>query len=73
MDERRNLSSGKKYTEEQTKTYGTIGGTPHLDGAYTVFGEVVKGLEVIELIANLKRDKYNRPIKDVEMSISIIK
>ena len=67
------VRSGKKYTEEQTKTYGTIGGTPHLDGAYTVFGEVVKGLEVIELIANLKRDKNNRPLKDVEMSISIIK
>ena len=67
------VRSGKKYTEEQTKTYGTIGGTPHLDGAYTVFGEVVKGLEVIELIAKLKRDKYNRPLKDVEMSISIIK
>lgn len=67
------LRSGKKYTEEQTKTYGTIGGTPHLDGAYTVFGEVVKGLEVIELIANQKRDKNNRPLKDVEMSISIIK
>lgn len=67
------LRSGKKYTEEQTKTYKTIGGTPHLDGLYTVFGEVVKGLEVIELIANQKRDKNNRPIKDVEMSISIIK
>ena len=67
------VRSGKKYTEEQTKTYGTIGGTPHLDGAYTVFGEVVKGLEVIELIANQKRDKNNRPLKNVEMSIRIIK
>ena len=67
------LRSGKKYTEEQTKTYKTIGGAPHLDGFYTVFGEVVKGLEVIELIANQKRDKNNRPLKDVEMSISIIK
>ena len=65
--------SGKKYTEEQTKTYVTIGGTPHLDGAYTVFGEVVKGLDIIELIANQRRDKNNRPLKDVEMSISIIK
>ena len=65
--------SGKKYTEVQAKTYGTIGGTPHLDGAYTVFGEVVKGLEIIELIANQRRDKNNRPLKDVEMSISIIK
>ena len=67
------LRSGKKYTEEETKTYGTIGGTPHLDGAYTVFGEVVKGLEVIELIANQRRDKNNRPLKDVRMFISIIK
>ena len=63
----------KKYNEEQTKTYGSIGGTPHLDGAYTVFGEVVKGLDLIELITNQKRDKNNRPLKDVEMSISIIK
>ena len=63
----------KKFTEEQTKSYVTIGGTPHLDGAYTVFGEVVKGVEIIDLIANLKRDKNNRPLKDVEMSIKIIK
>ena len=67
------VRSGKRYTEKQTKTYGTIGGTPHLDGAYTVFGEVVKGLEIIELIANQKRDEHNRPLRDVEMSISIIK
>ena len=51
----------------------TIGGTPNLDGAYTVFGEVVKGLEVIELIANQKRDKNNRPLNDVEVSIKLIK
>lgn len=67
------LRSGKKYTAEQTKTYGTIGGTPHLDGAYTVFGEVVEGLEIIEMIANQKRDENNRPVKDVGMSIRIIK
>ena len=67
------LRSGKKFTEKQIKNYVTIGGTPHLDGAYTVFGEVVKGLEIIELIANLKRDKNNRPVKDIEMSIKIIK
>lgn len=67
------LRSGKKYTEEQTKTYGTIGGTPHLDGAYTVFGEVVKGLDIIEIIANQKRDQNNRPIRNVEMSIRIIR
>ena len=67
------LRSGKKYTAEQIKTYGTIGGTPHLDGAYTVFGEVIDGLEIIEKIANQKRDENNRPVKDVEMSIRIVK
>ena len=66
------LRSRKKYSEEQVKTYGVIGGTPHLDGSYTVFGEVVKGLEVVGLIANQKRDENNRPLKNVEMSISRI-
>jgi cyclophilin family peptidyl-prolyl cis-trans isomerase len=42
-----------------------------LDGGYTVFGEVVKGLEVIEAIANVKRDENNRPLKDLKMSIKI--
>lgn len=67
------LRSGKQYTSEQIKIYSTIGGTPHLDGAYTVFGEVVDGLEIIENIANQKRDENNRPVKDVGMSIRILK
>ena len=66
------LRSRKKYSEEQVKTYGVLGGAPHLDGSYTVFGEVVKGLEVVGLIANQKRDENNRPLKNVEMSISRI-
>ena len=65
------LRSGKKYTKEQIKSYTTVGGTPHLDGGYTVFGEVVKGLEVIEAIANVKRDENNRPLNDLKMSIKI--
>lgn len=65
------LRSGKKYSEEQIKSYTNVGGTPHLDGGYTVFGEVVKGLEVIKAIANVKRDENNRPLKDLKMSIKI--
>lgn len=61
------------FTEEQIKTYTTIGGTPHLDQSYTVFGEVYEGIEVIDSIAKQQVGKYNRPISDIRMKISIIK
>ena len=61
------------YTTEQRKIYKSIGGTPHLDGSYTVFGEVVEGLDVVDKIAAVKTDKNNRPLKDVVMKIKIIK
>ena len=60
---------GKKYTKEQINPI-SVGGTPHLDGGYTVFGEVVKGLEVIGQ-CKLKRDENNRPLKDLKISIKI--
>jgi len=53
--------------------YTTIGGTPHLDGNYTVFGEVVEGLEVIDKIAAVKTNKHDRPLEDVVMNIKKIK
>ena len=54
-----------KYTEEQLETYKTIGGTPHLDGGYTVFGEVVEGLDIIDKIAGVTTQPGDRPVKDV--------
>ena len=54
-------------TPEQFEAYTTVGGTPHLDGGYTVFGEVVKGLEVIETIQNVKCDGNDRPLRDVRI------
>ena len=60
-------------SEKSAEIYTTRGGTPHLDGAYTVFGEVVKGLEIIDSIANCPTDAYDRPIDDVFYSISLIK
>ena len=61
------------FTEETAEIYKTLGGTPHLDGAYTVFGEVVEGLEIIDAIASQACDSYNRPIEDVIYSITLIK
>ena len=52
--------------------YTTIGGTPSLDGAYTVFGEVVKGMDVIDKIADVKTDQNDRPVKDVVMKVEVL-
>ena len=60
------------FSEDQKKVYSTIGGTPHLDGAYTVFGEVVEGLEVIDKIAAVEKGAQDRPVADVKMTITLI-
>lgn len=52
---------------EQRRAYTTIGGIPHLDGAYTVFGEVVEGLDVVDKIAAMPVDEANRPMEDVKI------
>jgi len=62
-----------EYTEEQYKTYETIGGTPHLDMDYTVFGEVIEGLDVLDKIAAVEKDKRDRPLIDIKMTIKIVK
>lgn len=58
-----------QFTPEQRKLYTTIGGSPHLDGSYTVFGEVIEGINVVDSIASVKRDKNDRPIEDIRMFI----
>ncbi|MBR8705709.1 peptidylprolyl isomerase [Bacteroides pyogenes] len=55
------------FTAEQIKAYTTIGGTPHLDGEYTVFGEVVEGMKVVEKIQCVKTDRSDRPEEDVKI------
>jgi len=62
-----------KFDKHQVDTYTTVGGTPHLDGTYTVFGEVIEGLEVIDKIAGVKTDKRDRPLTDIRMKISLIR
>ena len=56
-----------KFSQKQRTTYMTIGGTPHLDMNYTVFGEVLKGLDIIDKIASVKTDQGDRPIDDVKI------
>jgi len=68
-------SSNEKllFTPAQRKAFTTVGGVPHLDKNYTVFGEVISGFEVIDKIANLKTDMHDRPHKDVKMKLRILK
>lgn len=62
-----------KIPEWQRQVYKTIGGTPHLDRNYTVFGEVVSGLDMVDNIANGATGKGDRPVEDVKMKVSILK
>lgn len=62
--------SARKPTEEQMKVYTTLGGTPHLDGAYTVFGQVIDGLGVVSTIAGKQKDERDRPVEDIAMKVS---
>lgn len=60
------------FTPAQREAYTTIGGTPNLDGDYTIFGEVVEGLDVIDKIAALKVNAFNRPDQDVVMKVTVL-
>jgi len=62
-----------KIPEWQRQVYKTIGGTPHLDRNYTVYGEVVRGLPMVDAVADEPTNKANRPNNDVKMEISILK
>lgn len=64
-------SPAPAFTAEQRDAYTTVGGTPHLDNQYTVFGEVVEGLDVVERIQNTATDRSDRPTTDVSMTMSV--
>lgn len=66
----------KKYdlniSDKDKQTYRTVGGAPHLDGNYTVFGEVISGFNVIDKIATLPTDVNERPIEDITLSVEVL-
>ena len=59
-------------SDEQIRVYSTIGGVPHLDGQYTVFGEVEEGLDVVEMIQGTATRRGDRPVDDIEMRVVVI-
>ena len=61
------------FSAEQIKVYKAIGGTPHLDGNYTVFGEVVYGMEAADKIAEVGTDKNDRPDFDIRMKVTVLR
>ena len=68
IEETKKLSKeAGKLTDAQREAYTTVGGVPHLDGQYTVFGEVIEGLDVVEKIQNAATLPGDRPVEDVVM------
>jgi peptidyl-prolyl cis-trans isomerase B (cyclophilin B) len=64
---------GRKIPLNHREVYKTIGGAPHLDMGYTVFGEVESGMEVVDKIAAASRDSNNRPFNDIRMKMTLLK
>lgn len=62
-----------KLPQWQREVYKTQGGSPHLDHNYTVYGEVVSGLDMVDKIAEAEKDSHDRPLKDISMTVTLLK
>lgn len=67
ITEKKAAEAPTRLTSQQREAYTTTGGTPHLDNQYTVFGEVVDGMDVIDKIEKVETDSHDRPLKDVKI------
>jgi hypothetical protein len=63
---------GHKIPDWQREYYKSVGGVPHLDQNYTVYGEVVMGIDMIDRIAAVKTDKNDRPVTDIPMTVELL-
>ncbi len=59
------------FTEEQRQAYTTVGGYPSLDNKYTIFGEVIEGMDVVDNIAKQQTDRFDRPVQDIKFTIKL--
>lgn len=74
LDElRKKRMNGREIPSSQREVYKNIGGSPHLDLNYTVYGEVVKGLDMVDAIAAVKTASADRPAEDIAMEVSVLK
>lgn len=72
-EEKYGIQIRKTISEESLNAYTTVGGVPHLDGSYTVFGRIVEGLDVIDKIASVKTGPADKPLEDIPMTFKIKK
>ena len=70
-EEKYGIKINKDVSENVLKAYTTVGGVPHLDGAYTVFGRIVEGLDIIDKIAAVETGSADKPVEDVPMTFKV--